>query len=189
MAKVLFNPIMEQIRGKIGELVFRRFENRIIVARKPDVSGRVPTAGQAGVRMRFREAARYANNVMADPERRLPYEPVAAKHGKSLRMVIMSDYLNPPEVDAISVVGYHGRMGDPIDVQATDDVAVTGVLVTIRDEAGAVVEQGAATLAAANWRYVATVTVQAGESVTIDATATDLAKQTGTLRVPIVVTE
>ena len=41
MANVLLNLIMERIRGKIGELVFRRFEDRTIIARNGDRSGRV----------------------------------------------------------------------------------------------------------------------------------------------------
>ena len=187
MAKVLFNPIMEQIRGKIGELVFRRFENRIIIARKPDSSGRVPTAGQLVVRTRFRDAARYANHVMADPARRALYEPAAARLGRSLRITIMGEFLNPPEITAISVAGYHGRVGDPIDVQAAADVAVTGVSVAIRDAAGALLEEGAATPADGGWRYLTTAAVPVGEAVTIEATAANLAGQTGTLSVPLVV--
>jgi hypothetical protein len=187
MANVLFNPIMEQIRGKIGELVFRRFENRIIIARKADLSGHVPTAGQVEVRERFRGAAKYANNVMADPARRALYEPVAAKRGDPLRMVIMTDYLNPPEVDAISVADYHGSIGDPVVVQATDDIAVTGVTITIRDAADAVIEQGAATLADGQWTYRATVAVPVGQEVMVIATATDRAEQVATKILPLVV--
>lgn len=187
MAKVLFNPIMEQIRGKIGELVFRRFQNRVIITRKPDSNGRVPTDGQLEVQTRFRDAARFAKHVLADPARRALYEPAATKSGRPLRITVMGEFLNSPEVTAITVAGYHGRVGDPVDIQAVADVAVTGVAVAIRDASGAVLEEGAASLVDGVWRYLATVAVPAGESVTVEATATNLAGQTGTLSVPVVI--
>ena len=187
MANVHLNPIMERIRGKIGELVFRRFGRRTIIARKPDLSGRVASAGQIAVRERFRGAAYYANKVMADPERRARYAPLATKRGTPLREVIMTDYLNPPVVDAISVADYHGIIGDPVVVRATDDVAVSGVTVTLRDAADAVIEQGVATLADDRWTYRATVAVPAGEAVMVIATARDGAEQEATKILPLVV--
>ena len=187
MANVHLNPIMERIRGKIGELVFRRFENRTIIARNADRSGHVPTAGQMAVRERFRAAARYTRHVMTDPARRARYALLAARRGTPLRVVIMADYLNPPVVDAISVADYHGFIGDPVVVRATDDVAVSGVTVTLRDAEDAVIEQGPATLADDRWTYRATVAVPAGQAVMVIATARDGAEQEATKILPLVV--
>ena len=178
---------MEQIHGKIGELVFRRLKHRTIITRKPDFSGHVATAGQIAVRERFRAAARYAHHVLADPARRALYAPLAAQRGVPLRVVIMADYLNPPVVDAISVADYHGFIGDPVVVRATDDVAVSGVTVALRDAADAVIEQGAATLADDRWTYRATVAVPAGQAVMVIATARDGAEQEATKILPLVV--
>ena len=36
MAKVKFNPVLEQIRGQVGDLVFKHYGDEVIVGRKPD---------------------------------------------------------------------------------------------------------------------------------------------------------
>ena len=46
MAKVKLNPTLEAIQGKVGDLVFKRWEGDEIVARMPDRTGIVPTANQ-----------------------------------------------------------------------------------------------------------------------------------------------
>jgi len=40
MAKVRLNPILEQVRGKVGDLVFKRSGEEVIISRKPDFSER-----------------------------------------------------------------------------------------------------------------------------------------------------
>ena len=55
--------------------------------------------------------------------------------------------------------GYAGRKGDPIRIRASDEVAVAGVRVAIRDTAGAVVEEGSATLENDLWHYPARTTL------------------------------
>jgi hypothetical protein len=80
-------------------------------------------------------------------------------------------------VGTVDVSGYHGHVGDPIRVGATDDGEVAGVTVTVRTNS-AVLESGAATMGVtpdAPWVYVATVAVAAGQAVTIEATARDRA--------------
>ena len=46
MAKVNLNPVLEGIRGSIGDLVFKHYGEEVIVGRKPDPSNTPPTAGQ-----------------------------------------------------------------------------------------------------------------------------------------------
>ena len=63
MAKVLFNPVMEQIRGKIGDLVFRRTSGGMAVMRRTEPAETGPSAAQQQARERFRLAAAYAAEV------------------------------------------------------------------------------------------------------------------------------
>ncbi len=63
MAKVKTNPIIEQLRGKVGDLVFKRYGDGVVVARKPDLTGLAPTEAQAAVREQFRQAALYGKMV------------------------------------------------------------------------------------------------------------------------------
>ena len=41
MAKVRLNPILEQVRGQVGDLVFKRSGENVVISRKPDFSDRV----------------------------------------------------------------------------------------------------------------------------------------------------
>jgi accessory colonization factor AcfC len=91
----------------------------------------------------------------------------------------MTDYLTPPEVLAVETGAYDGAVGDPIVVRAVDDVAVAEVRVTLRDGAGAVLEQGVATAATGIWTYAATTVVAAGTVVAVEAVATDRPGNTG----------
>ena len=62
MAKVMNNPIMEGISGKIGKrLVFRQLrDGRRIVVTRPDFSNRVFSTGQLTHQSRFQKASAYA---------------------------------------------------------------------------------------------------------------------------------
>ena len=39
MARVKLNPILEQVRGQVGDLVFKRYGEGVIISRKPDLEG------------------------------------------------------------------------------------------------------------------------------------------------------
>ena len=39
MAKVTLNPIIDAIHGKVGDLVFKRWEDQEIVSKMPDRTG------------------------------------------------------------------------------------------------------------------------------------------------------
>ena len=68
MAKVKLNPVLEQIRGQVGELVFKHYGDEVIVGRKPDRSGVLPSDIQLEHQERFRQAVLYGRLVMADPK-------------------------------------------------------------------------------------------------------------------------
>lgn len=173
MAKVKLNPVMEQMRGKVGDLVFKRFQDEVVIARKPGRSGRAPTPGQAAHRQRFRLAALYGKAVFADPIQRALYADAAKTRRKSAFALTVSDYLNAPAVDDIDLSAYAGNAGDLIAIRASDDFGVAGVTVVIRDAAGAVLEQGAAVNDRGAWRYTASATVPPGQAVVVEVTATD----------------
>lgn len=179
MAKAQLNPVMEQIRGAIGDLVFRHREGQVVISRRVDLSDREPTLGQIAVRERFRLAALYATGALADPGLRAFYEGLAASRKAVPRVLAMTDYLRPPEVLGIDAAGYGGAIGEVIVVNAVDDAGVVGVQVTLRDGDGLLLEQGAATAALGRWSYTATTAVAAGTVVTVEAVATDRAAQSG----------
>jgi hypothetical protein len=91
----------------------------------------------------------------------------------------MADYLNPPTVDVVDLVGYHGAPGDSIVVRASDKIGVAAVNVAIRAEDLTVLEEGAATLENGTWVYRATTARAPGQPVTVTATALDRPGRTG----------
>jgi hypothetical protein len=173
MAKVKLNPITENIRGRIGDLVFKRYENEVVLSRLPDQSAQEPTEGQAQVRERFRLAAVYGRTVFADPVQKAAYEKEAKEQKKPVFSMTVADFLHAPMVDAIDLSHYTGQIGDEIIVQASDDFEVAGVGVVIRNNEGAVLEQGAATRQNGSWHYRATTAVSPETPVSIEVTATD----------------
>jgi hypothetical protein len=174
MAKVKLNPVLEGIRGAIGDLVFRHHGEEVIVGRKPDPSNTPPTAGQQAVRERFKLAALYGKTVMADPDSKQLYTTAAKAKGIPVFALALADFFNAPAVDEIDLAAYTGKAGDPIKVRAHDDFALTGVAVAIRGTDGTVLEQGAAAAGTDGaYSYTATQTLTAGQNVVIEVTATD----------------
>lgn len=176
MAKIKVNPIIEQIRGKVGELVFKRYGDDVVLSRVPDTEGREPTEAQLAIRERFRQAAVYGKMVMADPAAKAIYEEAAATKGKPVFSLTVADFFNAPSVDEVDLSGYTGKVGDSIVIRAHDDFDVTGVSVAITTSAGEAIESGEATETppdSSRWVYNATQAVPTGTTVRIAVTAKD----------------
>jgi len=176
MAKVRLNPILERIRGSVGDLVFKRYGDGVVVARKPDMEGREQTPAQLAQRERFRQAALFGKMVMADPDTKLVYDEVAQQRGKPVFSLTIADFYNAPNVDEIDVSAYTGQVGDPIVIRASDDFDVVGVAVTLTDTEGNLIEEGDATESApgsGSFTYAATAAVASGTTVRIAVSATD----------------
>lgn len=178
MANLTLNSALQGISGRIDSWVYRKFGDRVIIARRPTITGS-PTPAQLVVRDRFKAAAAYAGAVLADPVLQPRYAAAARARGISLFAFALGDFLRPPVVQAIDASGYHGVAGDLIKVEASDDFEVVAVGLVIRDASDAVLEQGPAALVEGRWTYTARAVVGRGESVTIEATATDRPGHTG----------
>ena len=186
MAKVVLNPVIEAIQGKVGDLVFKRWEGEEIVGRMPDRTGIVPSADQLAQQQQFKLAAVYGKAVLADPAARTVYEEAAARHGIPVFAMTIADFLNAPAVDEIDLASYSGKTGEVIRVRASDDIEVKGVTVTIRATGGEVLETGPAvfTTGMGSWAYTTTTTLAQGQAVSIEVSATDRPGHAGTLAQP-----
>lgn len=170
------NPVLEQFRGKIGDLVFKRYNEDVIVARKPDLSGQPPTPGQAAARERFKLAAVYGRTALADPAAKTLYEAKAKAKGDPVFSVTIADFFNAPSVEEIDLSQYMGRSGESIRIKAHDDFEVMGVSVRITGSNGQALEEGAAMRSGPTgnlWSYQTTATIPDGEPVEIEVTASD----------------
>ena len=186
MAKLDLNTALKGIHGRIDNWVYRQFGNRTIIGPKPVFAG-APTAAQLANRERFQEAAAYGRAALADPVLRPLYQAVAKARDLPPFAVIIEDFFTSPEVKEIDATGYHGHVGDLIKVSALDDFEVVWVEVVIRNAANVMLEQGPAALLDGLWTYVATVSVAAGETVTIEAVAKDRPGHPGVKTVPCLV--
>lgn len=186
MAKVELNSALSALSGRMDNWVYRRTRRGVSVGKRPLMT-RPPTLAQVAVRDRFRQAAAYAKAALLDPALRSRYEAVARSRALAAFPCALTDFLTPPRVDAIDLGAYHGRVGDLIKVAAFDDFEVTGVTVTIRDDADGLLMQGPAVLTDGRWSYAATAAIQIGEAVTVEAVATDRPGHTGSRSVPFVI--
>lgn len=175
MAKVKLNPVLEAIQGKVGDLVFRRFEGEEVVGRMPNRTGITPSADQLAQMERFRLAALYGKAALADQQSRTIYENAADRKGIPVFALTVGDFLNAPAVDEIDLSVYTGKTGDVIRIHASDDVQVSGVAVKITKQDGTTQEEGAAVWnsASAIWVYTATTNLTQGQAVSIEVTASD----------------
>jgi len=180
MANIKLNPLIEQAHGKMGGVVFKKYQDRTILAEKAQPK-QPNTPAQQATRQNFRLAAIYGKTVMANPQTKAGYAAAAAAKKVPIFSLIVADFLNPPVVDEIDMSGYGGKVGNVIKVWAHDEYKVTGVQVVVRDNNGTTLEQGAAVQSATDgsWDYTATTNLSADEHVVIEVDATDLPGHVG----------
>ena len=144
MAKVRRNLIVRGLSGKIGsDLVFRQMANgQTIVQARPDFSKRVLSKDQKAHHEKFKAAAAYARKASCS-------QPIYAKLAKgtvkNAYNIALGDWFNPPVIHSLE------RRGETIRIQASDDVCVAGVRVTILDDKGKALEYGEATQVNEDW--------------------------------------
>jgi hypothetical protein len=183
MAKVKLNPIIEQVRGQIGDLVFKRYNDEVVIARKPELDGLDPSAAQLAARERFRQAVLYGKVVMGDPAAKAVYDAAAKTKQQPVFSLAVADFFNTPEIVEVDMAGYGGAVDDEIVVYAADDFAVAGVEITLADDGGSAIESGLAVETPAGsgrWVYAATAAVSPGTTVRLTTTVHDRPGNTAT---------
>jgi hypothetical protein len=151
MAKVKHNILTQGLSGRVGDkLVFRQMrDGRTIVCARPGFSNRVWSEDQLTHHNRFRQAAAYAR---AASKTNPLYTELARGTAKNAYNIALSDWFNPPVIHTMD------RQGGRIRVEATDNVLVDKVQVTILDEEGKTLEQGQAVHTGGSWWEYVTAT-------------------------------
>jgi hypothetical protein len=143
MAEVTMNQLTKAFRGQIGGLVFRHMPNgSVVVSVAPDYSRRKFSKGQKAHQQRFREASSYARYAAKTQP---IYAAVAKERMKSAYNIALSDWFNPPVIHQVQQ--RNGR----IFVEASDNVMVAKVVITILDEEKKVMEKGEAIKGEGDW--------------------------------------
>ena len=143
MAIVVSNPLTKAFSGALGGLVFRQLPNgSVVVSLAPKFHRRKFSKGQKEHQQRFREASDYARGAAR-------VHPIYAERAKETMKtaynIALSDWFNPPVVHQVQ------QRDGCILVEATDNVLVTKVQVTILDEEGKSLETVEGVKRDGNW--------------------------------------
>ena len=93
MPKVRFAPLVEEIRGTLYDVVFKRSSSgETIVTKKPDMSNVEWSQAQKAHRKRIAASNDYAHAAMADPVVSAIYEKRGAKENRQPYRVAVSDF-------------------------------------------------------------------------------------------------
>jgi hypothetical protein len=92
MVKVILQPGLQELRGKMGDWTYRRMYGKQTIMKTPDMSNVKWSKAQKANRQRFAEAIHYARQAMADPTARAHYEKLGQKAGRQPFRVAVSDF-------------------------------------------------------------------------------------------------
>lgn len=171
------NPLLSGVSGKIGSVVIRQTAHGTVIASAPGRSRRKPNESQMAIRNRFGDAAEYARRQIQNPTARQMYQSKVNQSMNSSYIVAVRDYLSPPRILGVNVGKYHGKVGNPIIVDAEDDFRVNVVRITIKDASGKIIERGQATRRISysdQWIYITSVDNDLLHGSSITACAEDI---------------
>jgi hypothetical protein len=171
MTKVFYNGSIANFRGRIGNLIFRQLPDGTTVVSEapPKETGRRKkrakekrSVHQKDHNERFADASHYARMKQTHP---VYVELAVASPMCNAYNFALSDWFHPPEIHRVE------RQEGRILVEATDNILVAKVFVTVFDEENKIIEMGDAVRQAGDWWEFACK----AEGKTIRAQAWDLA--------------
>ena len=189
MANSNNSVITGKLRGTLGkELVFREWDGKTVVAKAPKKRTGPATPAQLKIQENFMLATKYATSVKKGTDQGIRDAYTAAlKPRQNLFSRAVADFISPPVVKSINTSAYNGLIGSTITIRAVDDFRVTGVQVEIYAASGALLEKGNAIQQTngIDWTYPTTQANAVLAGSKINATATDVPGNTGTLVVTL----
>ena len=144
MPRVTFEGLVRGIRGKVGDLIYRLMpDGTTVVSRVSGKKRRRFSQKQKAHQSRFSESAAYAQEAAEDEP--IYAELAAATVMRTAYNFALSDWWHAPVIHRIQ--RHEGR----ILVEATDNVMVARVQVTVLDGEGNVLEKGDAAKGTGDW--------------------------------------
>lgn len=189
MANSNNSVITGKLRGTLGkELVFREWDGKTVVAKSPKKRTGPATPAQLKIQENFLLATIYATSVKEGTDQGIRDAYTAAlKPRQNLFSRAVADFMSPPVVKSIDTGVYSGVVGNMIKIRAVDDFRVTGVQVEIYAANGSLLEKGNAVQQTngVDWTYTTTQANAVLAGSKINAIATDVPGNTGTLAVTL----
>ena len=178
MTKVRFHGPVAGFSGAMGEMVFADNEEagRTVAYMKKHYA---PSGAQLAQRARLAEAAYHASEMLSDPGISAFYAQIAKERKSTAQAVAIADILNLPSLEAIDLSKYKGQVGDPIEIQAVDDIGLADLEVIVSTQDGSPIERGKAVekvVRSGKWLYTATAPVASGSEIYIELRGVDHAQ-------------
>lgn len=172
MAEAKDNILTHGLTGKLGDqIVFKKYGNRTIVSKIPDMSRVKKSVKQKAENNKFREAALYARTQMANPVAKAEYSAKIKGMQRAYNLAI-ADFYTPPEIKKVEVGDFISRK--TITVHAIDDFKVVKVEIIIFDIKGELMEQGnAVELCEFVWEYRSCIVFKVEERYILTVRAWD----------------
>ena len=98
MAGIKRNPVLRGVHGNIGEWVFKNYQDKTVVASKPDHIHQPNSPAQLAVREQFRLAAIYGKIVMADPVQKAACKAKATEQKTPVFSFIVAERADPAPI-------------------------------------------------------------------------------------------
>jgi len=136
MAKMEQIPLLGRMRGKVGDLVIRKYRDKYVVAARP-YTDKPRTEKQKAQSERFRQAMVYARHATRDPPTKELYDQAVADVDRAANTAAVSDYLRPPSIDRVDLGDYAGQAGTALTIRVENLVPVRQVAVFILESAAA----------------------------------------------------
>jgi hypothetical protein len=162
MAISFKNVITRMYSGRVGDIVFRNYGGKSVMAKRPDCSKVVKSPAQLENQKRFAKAVKSSKTVKNNPQR---FEYYSNKKKKKKYMsayhAAMSDFMSKPKVQKVDLTTYRGQAGNVIKILAWDKFRVETVSVMILNKMGQLIESGPAVALPFSgnreWDYISTV--------------------------------
>ena len=159
MAISFNNVITRNYSGRVGDIVFRNYNGKSVMAKRPDCSKVIKTERQMGSMNKFAKGVKFGQFAKDNPKLCEDYNK--KRPDLSPYHAAISDFMTTPVIERVDVSEYQGHPGNVVTVSAWDKWNIEGVGVVIFNALGEVIEFGEAVPGEfsgnTEWDYTATV--------------------------------
>jgi hypothetical protein len=152
MAKVELNSITTHFRGRVGDVIFKRYGDKLVASRLPRFKTTKPTASQKPRRELFQAASAYAVIVQTKPGLYAEYAVTAAKAERTVRSLAIRDFMQAGAMSPIDFTDFKARPS-VVRVKVEEEFEAASVDFQCRNARGRVVAQGVGELRKGAWQF------------------------------------
>ena len=134
MAKMEQIPVLGRMRGKVGDLIVKRYSDGYVVSARPYFS-KPRTEKQKAQSARFADAMAYARDATREPPTKELYDRAVADTNRASNTAAVSDYMRPPTIKKMDLADYSGQKGTVLKIRVENLVPVQQVAVFILESA------------------------------------------------------